>query len=86
MSDIYAPRPEDKFSFGLWTVANRGRDPFGDVVRDTLAPVDAVAMLGEIGAWGVNLHDNDLVPIAIAWSTSSRPPAIATTSSSRWRP
>jgi len=63
MSDTYAPRPEDKFSFGLWTVGNRGRDPFGDVVRDTLAPVDAVAMLGEIGAWGVNLHDNDLVPI-----------------------
>src|SRR4026209_2914454 len=63
MSDKYAPRPEDRFSFGLWTVGNRGRDPFGDVVRDTLAPVDAVAMLGEIGAWGVNLHDNDLVPI-----------------------
>src|SRR5436190_15023523 len=63
MSDAYAPRPEDKFSFGLWTIGNRGRDPFGDVVRDALAPVDAVAMLGEIGAWGVNLHDNDLVPI-----------------------
>ena len=26
-------------------------------------PVDAVALLGEVGAWGVNLHDNDLVPI-----------------------
>jgi xylose isomerase len=63
MSDTYTPRPEDKFSFGLWTIGNRGRDPFGDVVRDTLAPVDAVSMLGEIGAWGVNLHDNDLVPI-----------------------
>ena len=63
MSDPYTPRPEDRFSFGLWTVGNRGRDPFGDVVRDTLPPNDAVAMLGEIGAWGVNLHDNDLVPI-----------------------
>src|SRR5260370_31795398 len=63
MSDAYAPRPEHKFSFGLWTVGNRGRDPFGDAVRDTLAPVDAVAMLAEVGAWGVNLHDNDLVPI-----------------------
>ena len=29
MSDQYAPRPEHKFSFGLWTVSNRGRDPFG---------------------------------------------------------
>jgi hypothetical protein len=63
MTDRYAPRPEHKFSFGLWTVGNRGRDPFGDVVRDALPPVDAVALLAEVGAWGVNLHDNDLVPI-----------------------
>jgi xylose isomerase len=63
MTDPFVPRPEHKFSFGLWTVGNRGRDPFGDVVRPTLAPTDAVALLGEIGAWGVNLHDNDLVPI-----------------------
>src|SRR5580765_4883840 len=62
MPDRYSPRPEHKFSFGLWTVANRGRDPFGDVVRDPLPPVDAVALLAEVGAWGVNLHDNDLVP------------------------
>src|SRR5438045_6936168 len=63
MADPYAPKPEHKFSFGLWTVGNRGRDPFGDVVRDPLPPVDAVALLAEVGAWGVNLHDNDLVPI-----------------------
>ena len=63
MSNAYAPRPEHKFSFGLWTVSNRGRDPFGDAVRAALPPNDAVAMLGEVGAWGVNLHDNDLVPI-----------------------
>ena len=63
MSDSFSPRPEHKFSFGLWTVCNRGRDPFGDAVRPTLSPIDAVRLLGEIGAWGVNLHDNDLVPI-----------------------
>src|SRR5688572_23879855 len=63
MSDPFLPRPEHKFSFGLWTVANRGRDPFGDVVRPVLSPVDAARLLGEVGAWGVNLHDNDLVPI-----------------------
>jgi xylose isomerase len=63
MSDQFAPRPEDKFSFGLWTIGNRGRDPFGDAVRTPLAPDDAVAMLAEVGAWGVNLHDNDLVLI-----------------------
>jgi xylose isomerase len=59
----YQPRPEDKFSFGLWTVGNRGRDPFGDFVRPVMAPNDIVGLLAEVGAWGVNLHDNDLVPI-----------------------
>lgn len=59
----YEPTKEHKFSFGLWTVGNRGRDPFGDFVRDLIAPEDIVALLAEVGAWGVNLHDNDLVPI-----------------------
>ena len=62
-SNAYQPKPADKFSFGLWTLGNRGRDPFGDVVRPVLPPTEIVAILGEIGAWGVNLHDNDLVPI-----------------------
>jgi xylose isomerase len=60
---LYQPKPEHRFSFGLWTVGNRGRDPFGDFVRQVISPVDIVAMLAEVGAWGVNLHDNDLVPI-----------------------
>jgi xylose isomerase len=72
MSNAYIPRPEHKFSFGLWTVGNRGRDPFGDVVRPTLAPIDAVAMLAEVGASGVNLHDNDLVPIDASPSERDR--------------
>ncbi len=59
----YQPKPEHKFSFGLWTVGNRGRDPFGDFVRSAIPPNDIVRMLAEVGAWGVNLHDNDLVPI-----------------------
>jgi xylose isomerase len=63
VNDNYQPRPEHKFSFGLWTVGNRGRDPFGDAVRSAIPPVDIVSMLAEVGAWGVNLHDNDLVPI-----------------------
>src|SRR5271167_2596410 len=62
-SDKYQPRPEHKFSFGLWTVGNPGRDPFGEPVRPILPPVELVRLLGEVGAWGVNLHDNDLVPI-----------------------
>src|SRR5579884_3184650 len=59
----FQPRPEHKFTFGLWTVGNRGRDPFGDAVRSPISPADIVSLLAEVGAWGVNLHDNDLVPI-----------------------
>lgn len=62
-NEQYQARPEHKFTFGLWTVGNRGRDPFGDFVRPYISPVDIVAMLAEVGAWGVNFHDNDLVPI-----------------------
>jgi xylose isomerase len=62
MSD-YSPKPEHKFTFGLWTVGNTGRDPFGSPVRDPKTPVELVHLLSEIGAYGVNFHDNDLVPI-----------------------
>ena len=62
MADAYTPRKEDKFTFGLWTVGNPGRDPFGDAVREVMSPNYIVKKLGEIGAWGVNLHDDDLVP------------------------
>jgi xylose isomerase len=60
--NAYTPRPEDHFTFGLWTVGNVGRDPFGDAVRATISPTRIVEKLGELGAYGVNLHDNDLVP------------------------
>ena len=60
--DPYRPTPEDHFTFGLWTVGNRGRDPFGEFVRPALPPPRIVEKLAELGAWGVNFHDNDLVP------------------------
>ena len=60
--DTYTPRPEHHFTFGLWTVGNIGRDPFGDPVRPAIDPNRIVQKLGELGAYGVNLHDNDLVP------------------------
>jgi xylose isomerase len=63
MSDLYTPKPEHKFTFGLWTVGNTGRDPFGGPVRDAKTPVEIVHLLAEVGAYGVNFHDNDLVPI-----------------------
>src|SRR5881394_3282463 len=62
-NEQYEPQAEHKFSFGLWTLGNRGRDPFGDFVRPVISPIEIVRTLGEVGAWGVNLHDNDLVPI-----------------------
>ncbi len=62
----YQPTKADKFTFGLWTVGNRGRDPFGDFVRPTLTPVRIVQKLAALGAWGVNFHDNDLIPIDAA--------------------
>lgn len=63
MSEQYTPTAEHKFTFGLWTVGNIGRDPFGEPVRQPLSPVDLVHLLAEVGAYGVNFHDNDLVPI-----------------------
>jgi xylose isomerase len=60
--DSYVPHPSHQFTFGLWTVGNRGRDPFGDAVRATVPPVRALEKLAQLGAYGVNLHDNDLVP------------------------
>jgi xylose isomerase len=59
----YQPNPEHKFTFGLWTVGNIGRDPFGEAVREAISPPEIVHLLADVGAWGVNLHDNDLIPI-----------------------
>jgi len=63
MTKNYEPKPEHKFTFGLWTVGNVGRDPFGGPVRDPKTPAELVNLLGEVGAYGVNFHDNDLIPI-----------------------
>ncbi|MFP4513150.1 MAG: xylose isomerase [Acidimicrobiales bacterium] len=62
MTDHLTPRPEHRFTFGLWTVGNPGRDPFGHETRAPLDPVDTVHRLAELGAYGVNFHDDDLVP------------------------
>jgi xylose isomerase len=58
----YQPTPADKFTFGLWTVGYRARDPFGDATRPPLDPVEAVYRLADLGAMGVTFHDDDLVP------------------------
>jgi xylose isomerase len=69
---MYEPKPEHKFTFGLWTVGNVGRDPFGEPVRGRLSPPELVHLLAEVGAYGVNFHDNDLVPIDATTSDRDR--------------
>lgn len=59
---MYQPKPEHRFTFGLWTVGNPGRDPFGEPTRAVTDPNANVRKLGELGAYGVNFHDDDLVP------------------------
>ncbi len=66
MSDAFTPKPEHKFTFGLWTVGNPGRDPFGLETRALVDPVTTVHRLSELGAYGVNFHDDDLVPFGTA--------------------
>lgn len=72
MSPTYEPQPAHKFTFGLWTVGNVGRDPFGEPVRRKLSPVEIVHLLADVGAYGVNFHDNDLVPIDATESERDR--------------
>ncbi|MEZ0090495.1 xylose isomerase [Streptacidiphilus sp. EB129] len=56
------PTPDDRFTFGLWTVGWQGRDPFGDATRPALDPVESVHRLAGLGAYGVTFHDDDLIP------------------------
>lgn len=67
---IPTPTPADKFSFGIWTVQYAGRDPFGEPTRAAMDPIHALEKLAEIGAYGVNFHDDDVVPFGS--STSER--------------
>ncbi len=73
--DQYAPDPKLKFTFGLWTVGNIGRDPFGGPTREVQSPVAACKMLGHDGgveAYGINFHDNDLIPIDATEAEAAR--------------
>src|SRR3954464_13472180 len=71
-SDSYVPDPKLKFTFGLWTVGNVGRDPFGGPTRDPITPPQICDLLGEVGAYGVNFHDNDLIPIDASESEAAQ--------------
>jgi xylose isomerase len=59
-TDTYVPTRDDHFSFGIWTVGWQGVDVFGAAVRPPMPAERAVRKLAEIGAYGVNFHDNDV--------------------------
>ena len=59
---MVTPTPDDKFSFGLWTVGWTARDQFGEATRPALDPGEYATKLAELGAWGVTFHDDDVVP------------------------
>ncbi|WP_106398302.1 xylose isomerase [Actinocorallia populi] len=61
--NAYTPKPEDRFTFGLWTVGWQARDPFGDATRPPLDPAEALHRLAELGAYGVTFHDDDLLAV-----------------------
>ncbi len=72
MPDQFDPTPDDRFSFGLWTVGHRGHDPFGVTTRPPIEPKTIVARLAEVGAWGVCFHDEDLIPFGTDASERER--------------
>src|ERR1700743_3332569 len=62
--DKYVPTRDDHFSFGIWTVGWQGVDVFGTAVRPPMPADRAVRKLAELGAYGVNFHDNDVFDFA----------------------
>lgn len=59
---MLTPTPDDKFTFGLWTVGWAARDQFGKASRPDLDPMESIRKLKELGAWGFTFHDNDVIP------------------------
>jgi xylose isomerase len=65
-AEQFAPVSADRFSFGIWTVGWQGADVFGPAVRPPMAADRAVRKLAELGAYGVNFHDNDVFDFGAA--------------------
>jgi xylose isomerase len=47
-ADRFVPTPEDRFSFGIWTVGWQGVDVFGSAVRPPMPAERAVRKLAEL--------------------------------------
>lgn len=72
MAKTYRPKRSDKFAFGLWTVRNPGADPFGPATRKPMSPFEAIRRLGEMGVYGFEFHDNDIVPFGASAAERDR--------------
>ncbi len=61
MSD-YTPRKSDRFGFGLWTIMNTGRDPFGEPTRSPMGGLDVITELGQRNVYAYEMHWEDIIP------------------------
>jgi xylose isomerase len=68
----YEPKPEDRFTVGLWCTAYAGREVFGREVRAPLDPLDNIRGLRGCGCYGFNFHDDDLVPFGSGAAETDR--------------
>lgn len=57
------PKKSDRFSFGLWTIMNTGRDPFGEPTRPPIDPLEVIVGLAKRNVYSFELHAEDLVPL-----------------------
>jgi len=58
----HQPKKSDHFSFGLWTIMNTGRDPFGEPTREPISGLDVITELGRRNVYAYEMHAEDLVP------------------------
>jgi xylose isomerase len=60
---LLKPKKSDRFSFGLWTIMNTGRDPFGEPTRPPIDPLEVIVGLAKRNVYSFELHAEDLVPL-----------------------
>ncbi|GMU20175.1 MAG: xylose isomerase [Phycisphaerae bacterium] len=68
----YKVKKSDKFAFGLWTIQNTGRDPFGDATRSPMTGLEVIAELGQRNVYAYEMHAEDLVPDGTSASETDR--------------
>ncbi len=69
---MYQPQKSDKFAFGLWTIQNTGRDPFGEATREPMGGLEVIRELGRRNVYAFEMHAEDLVPAGVTASERDR--------------